>query len=64
MMWMVIRTSDGVVLARFSSKAKAMAAALRFGKDGRREYRVVSEASPLPAIPPRSSGLSVPPRGH
>ena len=61
MMWMVTRPSDGVVLARFSSKAKALAAALRFGQDGC-DYRVVAESAPSPTHAP--AGLLIPLHGR
>jgi hypothetical protein len=44
-MWMIVRADDGAVLARFSSKPKALAAVLRFESDGRR-YEVVAAPSP------------------
>jgi hypothetical protein len=62
MMWMVMRPSDGTVMARFSSKPKALAAALRFGKDGR-DYKVVAEPAP-PAPAPPAAGILIPLRGH
>jgi len=58
---MVTRPSNGAVLVRFSSKAKAMAAALRFGQDGR-DYKVVAEPAPTASHPP--AGVLIPLRGH
>ncbi len=60
MMWMIVRADDGVTLAHFSCKPKALAAALRFGQDGR-EYQVIAE--PTPHTPPyRPVGVLVPMR--
>jgi hypothetical protein len=72
MLWMIVRSDDGEVLARFSSKPKALAAAIHFGKDGH-EYRVAAEQAQA-TPPPSAVGIRmgvfaarpnrVPPRGH
>jgi hypothetical protein len=53
--WMVVRQEDGAVLARFSAKPKALAAAIRFAMDGR-DYHVVAEVSvETPATEPAAT---------
>jgi len=59
--WRVTRRGSGLVLARFDSKPKAVAAALRFCADGN-AYDVIEETIPQPR--PETNVVAVPPRGH
>lgn len=59
--WRLIRTRDGMLLGRYVSKPKALAAALGLSSDGR-QSEVVQDVAPAEA--PEPLGVLLPMRGH